>query len=169
MSRFATISEEDLSRLDCSKDSLSTKRTIDRSVRIFRNFLGAENAQFEQLPKYILDNKLRLFFASMRTVKGEEMKKSSLHNMKYGLSRYLKENCNVDISTDIAFESSRKTFKAKLSDLQRKGKGSVEHKKEISPEDLKRLMQPDNLAFNCATPVGLQNKVSFTVKNSFAY
>ena len=82
--RFMAISEEDLVSLDNAKDS--TKRTVSRSVKLFRDFLGPERAKFEDMPKSALNNNLRLFFASVRTVKVDELKKSSLHNIKYGLS-----------------------------------------------------------------------------------
>jgi hypothetical protein len=107
---------------------------------------------------------LRLFFASVRTVKGDELKKSSLHNIKYGLSKYLKETCKIDIASDSEFSSTVKTFHAKLKDLQKKGKGSVEHKDQITEHDLQRLNDPGNVAFNIETPCGLQNKVQ-TTKN----
>ena len=51
MSRFGTISGEDLSRLDSDRDFESTKRVVNRSVKLFREYLGRENANFEILPK----------------------------------------------------------------------------------------------------------------------
>jgi len=160
--RFLAIFEEDLVSLDNAKDSTSTKRTVSRSVKLFRDFLGPERAKFEVMPKSALNNNLRLFFASIRTVKGDELKKSSLHNIKYGLSKYLKETCKIDISSDSEFSSTVKTFHAKLKDLQKKGKGSVQHKDQITEHDLQRLNDPGNVAFNIETPCGLQNKVRIT-------
>ena len=157
--QFVSISEAELYTLDDAKDSASTKRIVNRSVKLFRTYLGAENADFEEMPKNVMNNHLRTFFASVRTVKGDELKKSTLHSVKYGLSKYIKETCRIDISTDSEFASSRKTFKAKLTDLQKKGKGSVEHKSQITDHDLKKLMNPANVAFNINTPCGLQNKV----------
>ena len=112
------------------------------------------------MPKYILNNHIRMFYASIRTTQGDELKKSSLHSIKYGFSKYIKEQCNIDINTDDQFSSSQKTFKAKLTDLQKKGKGCVDHKEQIADHDLTKLQDPSNVAFNIDTPCGLQNKVS---------
>ena len=159
--QFTAISEEDLKLLDDAKDSKSTKRTVNRAVKLFRQYLGEEN-RFEQMPKYVLNSKIRTFFASIRTVKGEELKKSSLYSIKYGLSKYIKETLKIDINKDDEFCSAQTTFKAKLVDLQKNGKGSVEHKEQIADEDLAKL-KGENMAFNRETPCGLQNKVSVTI------
>ncbi|WAR08745.1 LOW QUALITY PROTEIN: hypothetical protein MAR_018703 [Mya arenaria] len=134
-------------------------------------YLGAENANFEEMPKYALNNHLRMFFASIRTEKGEELKKSTMFYVKYCLLKYLKDKCRIDISTDNDFVAAIKTFKAKLTDLQKKGKGSVVHKPQIADYDMK-LMDPANVAFNVNTPFCLQNKVWFDImekkKTTFA-
>jgi len=137
-----TISDEDLVSLDNANDSTSTKWTVSRSVKLFRDFLGPERAKFEDMPKNALNINLRLFFASVRTVKGDELKTSSLHNIKYGLSKYLIETYKVDISSDSEFSSTVKTFHAKRKNLQKKGKGSVEHKHQITEHHLQRLNDP---------------------------
>ena len=93
--------------------------------------------EFEDLPKPELNQKLRHFFASVRLEDGVEMKKSTLVNLKYGIAKYLKENCGVDINTDSEFNSCINTFKSKLSNLKKIGKGSTGHKEEITTEDLK--------------------------------
>ncbi|WAR13682.1 hypothetical protein MAR_003787 [Mya arenaria] len=86
-----------------------------------------------------------------------------MYSVKYGLSKYLKEKCRIDISTDNDFVTAIKTFKAKLTDLQKKGKGSVVHRPQIADYDMKKLMDPFNVAFNVNTPCGLQNKVWFDI------
>ena len=163
---FADISTNDLLNLDVEKDSKSTKRTVSRSISLFRQFLGhigEENSNFEEFSKPDLARCLRLFFASVRKGNGEELKKSSMNAVKYGLGKYLKEECGVDIEKGEEFAQCRTTYKAKLSNLQKKGKGAVEHKSEITEEDMKLLYDPNNIVFNINTPVGLQMKVWFDI------
>lgn len=49
--RFASISEEDLEELVNSKDSASTKRSVKRGVKLFRDFLteNGKSGDFEAL------------------------------------------------------------------------------------------------------------------------
>ena len=44
----------------------------------------------------------------------------------------------IDIKTDAEFSSCQSIFKAKVVHLKKKGKGTTEHKLEISPEDLQK-------------------------------
>ena len=74
--QFVAVSESDLTSLDDAKDSKSTKRTVSRSVKLFQQYLGEENAAFEQMPKYILNNHICMLYASIRSTKGDELKKS---------------------------------------------------------------------------------------------
>ena len=62
MSKFAPISCEDLEALDADKDSKGTKRTVKRSINLFREFL--ENANSEEMSKQELTKSLQLFVAS---------------------------------------------------------------------------------------------------------
>lgn len=162
LSRFARISAEELDVLDGQKDSKNTKRVIRRSVSLFREFLG-ENCEFEGFTTEELDKSLRSFFASIRKTDGSELKKSSLTSIKYGICKYLKDECRIDVCNDNSFSSCRTTFKSKITDLKKKGKGSVDHKDEISSGDLQKLFCSDNIAFDIDTPCGLQKKVWFEI------
>jgi len=158
-SRFATISTDDLNLLDSEKDSKPTKRTVQRSLNLFREFLGKENERFEEMSKQEMAKALRLFFASVRKQDGEDLKKSSLNSLKYGLTKYITEHCGIDCENCKEFAQCWLTYKAKLCDLQKKGKGAVEHKQEISDVDLQKLLDPTNIVFRTDTPYGLQRKV----------
>ena len=130
---------------------------------MFGQFLGDE-CNFESLNKTELNNKLRLVYASINKSDGEHLKVSSLHSMKYGLSKHFKSKCDIDIQTDVVFESS-KVFKAVVTDLKRKWFGGVDHKPPIAIQDLKKLYdinQPFKV-FDIETPVGLQRKVFFDI------
>jgi hypothetical protein len=117
---FADVTEEHISHLLDEKASKSTKRCIARSVDSFRSFLGEDSA-FERFPKDKLNEKLRLCFASLRKKDGSHMKKASITNIGYGISKHLKENCSIDISNDVEFTNSKDVFKAVLVDLKKKG------------------------------------------------
>ena len=144
--------------------SRSTKRTIKHSVSIFREYLcqnGIDPA-FENLSTEGLDLLLRNFFVAVRTKDGKILRKSSLNCIKYGLTKYLKAEKDVDISADAEFQTSREVYRAILVDMKKKGYGGVEHFPPIAPDDLKKLFN-DDLAFNISTPTGLQNKVWFEI------
>jgi hypothetical protein len=68
--------------------------------------------------------------------------------------------CNIDIISDPEFSGSKKVFKAKVTDMK-KGFGSINHKPPITPEDLKKLYDPNHVLFNRNMPCGLQMKVWF--------
>ena len=59
------------------------------------------------------------------------MTKDSITNIRYGISKYLKENCSIDISNDVEFTSSKDVFRAVLVDLKKKGYAGTDHKPAI--------------------------------------
>jgi hypothetical protein len=103
---------------------------------------------------------LKLFWANVRTAAGEQYKKSSLQLIKYGLTKYFKQQSNINIGSP-EFDSSNVAYKAVVVDLVKKGLGEVTHKPPIAPEDLQLLYNQQNIAFNVGTPCGLQRKVWF--------
>jgi hypothetical protein len=62
---FAQVSEDKISCLLESKDSKSTKRTVARSVKNFRNVLD-DDSRFDDFPKENLNEKLRQIFLRNR-------------------------------------------------------------------------------------------------------
>ena len=108
---FSQVSEDKISGL------LESKCTVARSVKNFRNVLD-DDSRFDDFPKENLNEKLRLFFASIRKNSGEHLKKSTLVNTRYGISKYLKENCGIDITSDIEFSSCKDVFRAVVVDLK---------------------------------------------------
>jgi hypothetical protein len=162
---FANVNETDIQHLIEQKDSKNTQKVIKRSVSLFRTFLSQRdlNAKFESQTKGELNENLRQFFVSLRTKSGESLKVTSLQSVRYGLTKYLKEICNIDIISDPEFSGSKKVFKAKVTDMKKKGFGSISHKPPITPEDLRKLYDPNSVVFNRNTPCGLQMKVWFDV------
>ena len=64
---FADITDENIESLLDSKDSKSTKRSDNRSVNLFREFLDTkgEPADFESFSKEKLDQMLKLFYPKL--------------------------------------------------------------------------------------------------------
>ncbi|WAR18438.1 hypothetical protein MAR_000276, partial [Mya arenaria] len=85
-------------------------------VSLFREFLG-ENCEFEGFSSEELNKCLRAFFASIRKTYGSELKKSSLTSIKYGICKYLKDECKIDVCNDNSFSSCLTTFQSKVTDL----------------------------------------------------
>ncbi|CAC5399621.1 KCTD1_15 [Mytilus coruscus] len=83
--------------------------------------------------------------------------------VRYGISKYLKEHCSVDISNDVQFAGSKDVFKAVVVDLKKKRYASTDHKPPISKEDLQKLYNTNSIAINTTTPFGLQKKVWFDI------
>ena len=120
-----------------------TKRTRNRQkdafpVALIVSAVSLASA-FERFPKDKLNEKLRLFFASLRKKDGSHIQKASFTNIWNGISKYLKENCSIDISNDVEFTSSKDVFRAVLVDLKKKGYAGTDHKPVISHEDLRKM------------------------------
>lgn len=158
--RYKSLNNSDILELESYKDATNTQRVIKRSVGLFREFLG-KNSDFEKKSKAEINESLRMFYASIRQLNGKELKKKSLDSLKYGISKYLKEQCKIDIKNDPEFVTSQKMFKAKCKDLRKKGLDNIEHTPDITEEDLSVLCDPYCEAFDINTPSGLQRKVWF--------
>ena len=102
---FASVGEEEISELLASKDAKNTQRVVKRAKSLFNVFLG-NGRSVSDLSKDELNQKLRLFFASVRNREGNELKKSTLSNISYWLSKYLKEEHEIDIN-EPEFSSSK--------------------------------------------------------------
>ena len=161
---FAEVGEGDVAKLLENKDAKNTQRVVKRSSSLFQKFIG-NDVDIALLSKAEINEKLRLFFVSIRCQNGELVKKSTLTNLRYGLSKFLKEQLEIDINVDPEFTSTKEVFKAVSTDLKKKGKRATEHKPVISQEDLLKLYDTnnENVVFNTSCPAGLQRKVWFDI------
>ena len=91
--RFANHGSEKIDELLEKKDQKSTKKTVDKSVKLFREFLlqKKEHPTFESYDNDKLNNELKLSYVNIRTKDGKQFKQTSMTAMKYGLAKYLKE------------------------------------------------------------------------------
>ena len=74
--RCAIIDENEISEIFKRKESLNTHRNIQKSVKLFNDFINLKN--IEPSSKAELNNALRVFYPCIRTVKGESYKLSSM-------------------------------------------------------------------------------------------
>jgi hypothetical protein len=72
--RFVTVGEEEMERLLSDKDSKNTKRKISSSLKYFRTFLAKnyQNDNFESFTCDVLDDRLKVFYASSRKTDGKQ-------------------------------------------------------------------------------------------------
>ena len=85
-SRFQSVSENDIQDILNGKNSKSTQRTIKKATNTFRTVLveNGNNKEFENFDKKILNDHLRIFFASIK---------------KQGRSREKMEDCTRKMRT----------------------------------------------------------------------
>lgn len=161
--RFASVLDEDINKLISSKDSNSTKKCIERSRKIFGEFLQSQgvDSDLKLIDEKALDDLLRTFYASVRTKTGEYFKTNSFQNLRYGLCRYIYKETGIDVTESENFTASGEVYRSVMVDIKRKGFGTTNHTPSISPEDMKRLYDVGHVVFTTTTPVGLQQKVWF--------
>ena len=112
-SRFGNLNDDDIEEIIKNKDKKNTKKVVEKSVQVLRSYLQEKNMpdDFENLPEDELDNVLMEFYANARTKSGAFYKINSMDNLRYGISKYLKDSKSIDINSE-AFSSSNESFKA---------------------------------------------------------
>ena len=109
-----------------------------------------------------LANNLRAFYAEARNKEGKEYGKSTLLCLRSGIERYLNfppYNRGLKFSQKPVFKNSNMILNAKIKDLKQQGKENVEHKPDISTQDLQKLKHHPVLS--PSTPLGLLRNVWF--------
>lgn len=110
-----------------------------------------------------LDNYLRLFYAEVKNLDGNDYSKSTLLGLRYGLERYLNSpphNKGIRICENPEFAKSNVVLNAKLKSLKQSGKENVKHKPPLEPEDLQTLKTSG--VFDSSNPLGLLRNVWFS-------
>jgi hypothetical protein len=158
--RFKPTTKYDLQKILIAADSVSTKRVIERSKKLFNDFLVSASIDIpiNEMSKEFVNEQVELFLASIRKLGGDEMKKKSLDSVKYGLSKFLMIDYKIDLSSS-DFSGTKRTYTAKQ--LKKDCKGSVQHKSLIEIAGLEKLNDVDCLSFRSDTPCGPQNRVWF--------
>ena len=143
-SRFVSLNEDDVNKLVSEKDSKNTVRVIKRSVQqLFREFLLEKkiSPNFEELSPEDLNSHLKFFVASLRKKSGENLKSASVIQVRHGLSKFLKQKCDLDLNNDDVFSSFREVYKAVLSDLKRKASEAYNTTHPLSRRALRNFMK----------------------------
>ena len=143
---FEDITDTKLEEILNNKDSKSTKQATENAKKRFFTYIlrkGQDCKEFEP-EKFVLpinlatstklDLYLKTFFASVRSKKGEYLKKNSYISLKYGLKRFYEGVC--DITDRAIFPQWNKMFAAMLKELKNSGKSETEHTKPLSADDL---------------------------------
>jgi hypothetical protein len=60
------------------------------------------------------------------------LNKTSITKIRYGISKYLKENCSIDISNDVEFTSSKDVLRAVFIGLKKKDYAGTDNKSIMS-------------------------------------
>ena len=135
----------------------------------FKLYLFSEWAQHKNVEKPLheqseqeLDNNLRAFYAEARNKEIKEYGKSTLLCLRSGIERHLNfppYNRGLKFSQNPVFKNSNMMLNAKIKDLKQQGKQNVEHKPDISTQDLQKLKYHPVLS--PTTPLGLLRNVWF--------
>ena len=169
--RFKEFTDEEVTAKRLKVQKKNTLKSNLSTTNQLQAFLGqlSENTDFWTFLPEKLDNILGRFWFSARQTKtdkeGNEKKYTvqSLHSLRYGLKRVLKEKKYPhNIITSDLFSNSQQLFEDACRELKSEGLGSVQHYPEIKPSgkktifcttsnnqsDYKFYIQVDNILIN---------------------
>ena len=111
-SRFVALNDDDINKLVNEKDSKNTVRGIKRSVQLFREFLLEKkiSSNFDELLPEDLNSYLKSFVVSLRKKSGENLRSASVIQVRYGLSTFLKQKCDIDLNNNDVFSCFREVL-----------------------------------------------------------
>jgi hypothetical protein len=153
MSRFAVVSEQELTEIE--RSSLS-KQTHYNDAYVWNLILAycKENNVEVTARKEDMDILLTQFLASVRTKKGELFCSGTLTNIYHALSRNILSKFGFDIRQEPTFTKTERMLKNMKALSKRNGKGNVVHTDVISQTDMQKIS-----SLQCISPVTLQWKV----------
>ena len=155
--QFQLLTDGELDDLINGTDSTSTKRSLKFGWQRLEAFAKFTNTSLTDISRENLDQLLSSCYASARKEDGTTYSKRSIQAIRYAVQRHYFDEQGVDICDKSTFPRSNKVFKAVLVKLKREGKGNVRHKDAVTPADMEKIQNCDDL--DCNTPAGLQNKV----------
>ena len=128
MARFALLSDEDMAKLYENSQNKNTKRSTNNWISVFKTWANVrgKNSNIEDYVEDIheMDKTLGNFFGEVRKQNGQEYEPDSLRVMQGAIQRYLVEKkCNINILSDVEFESSRRILEGKARLLRKNGMG----------------------------------------------
>ena len=129
MSRFTSISPEEMERIILNKDAKNTKKQMETFFATLTDYLVQKRItfSFKTASKEDIDRTLRQFWMEVRKIDREMYKVSSFKSMRSAIQRKLKQlrGEDFDITNDTAFNKSNTAFDAQKTLMKQQGLGLV--------------------------------------------
>ena len=168
--RFVSVSTEELSALEKTRNEMSTVASTNWAVKCFREFLKIKGKEvdFRTVSKEELNILLREFYGSVRNTKGEQYAINTYVGIRSGINRYINDPPNSRawcLMKDNEFTTANNVFAGVTKTPQRDGQDKTEHHQAITDDDLQILR--NSRAMDPRTPRGLLNKVKLKPFHNF--
>lgn len=139
--RFKTVHQPEKDNIMDGRIRENTKKATDCWMRCLNDYLKekklpkVDNIETKDLPQILSD-----FYTELRKVDCEgEYKTSTLKCIRAAINRYFKEKRSLDILQDQRFIQSNEMFKGVTRKAKAEGRGEVESRPPIEPEDMKKI------------------------------
>ena len=157
--------EEMLNELEKSALSTSTENQTKKWVSKFRSFLEDQKLSvcFEEVPPRILNDYLRLFYSSLRTLEGTFYAPASLVCIRAAIQRHISLTCktNLNILSGDEFHKANGVLKAMVKNYLNSHQDKEEKFSRITPDDMIKLKQ--YFEKNASDPEVLQQECIFNI------
>ena len=128
---------------------------------MFESYLKEKKIEID-IENVWLNDILTKFYVEVRKQDGSLYSKATLNSIRFGIQRKLSEiRKDVNILDSSHFKGSNEIFRAQCVHLKKEGLAKVNHKKPLSPEDMRKLYASET--FSLTNPKSLQRKVFFDV------
>jgi len=138
---FATCSSDDVQQLEKRRLSKKTEYSKQSVTNTLQAFLQTKNLAAIPGENEQLDTLLSSFWPSLRTIKGEQYRASSMMTIRNMLRLVIQDAVAIDIFSKDHVPRNIKVFENYLKTLKNEGLGYVSHHAEVSKEDLHKLRE----------------------------
>lgn len=140
-SRFKTITKEKSDVIMEERKAPATQKATGIWMNCFKEYLEEKgHPKIEEIETQSLPDILTAFYTELRKKDGEgEYKTSTLKCIRAAINRYFKEERSLDILKDGRFVRSNEMFKGVTRLAKKEGRGEVESRPPIEPEDLSKI------------------------------
>jgi len=169
--RFVKTTEEDRDAILKNVVPGNTVRNTKYAVKLFKSWLADNyhDDDFEQLTDENLNQLLTIFYAEVRSEKGERLSPSTMNTIRCGIIRHLEAppfKRNISLYNNPLYASSNKMFFSVIKKIKEEGGDMTKHYPSIEDKDLQRILSHD--AFDLENPKDLMLKVFFDIQYNFA-
>ena len=170
-SRFVKTTQQDRDEILKKVIPANTIRNTKYAVKMFKAWLldNYHNDDFELLSDQNLNELLTIFYAEIRSEKGERLSPSTMNTIRSGISRHLESppyKRNVSLFNNPLYASSNKMFFSVIKQIKEEGGDKTRHYPAIEERDLEKILSPE--AFDIDNPKELMLKVFFDLQYNFA-